>query len=283
MIIPGNAVLKECISLCHSYNKYYNIYEIAIIRFTNEVNLNKNYLKAAKVSTVQKLNALNRIGYRFRLYEIDIIDKVDFENLLKQLNLSTTIKAILIQRPIPLFLSSSVLLIDKEKDIDNLTGDGAFKSCSTSESIIRVLKLYIVRGPQKKHLIAVVGGKGFVGRNVVSLLEELAIEYFVVEKGDSLSLIRDATFVITATGQGNLLSSKDFTPEQIVIDAGFSISSENDNKYLGDVDREAYFFLKGITPVPNGIGPLNISVLLERLIKMSCNADFPDWETFWKI
>jgi methylenetetrahydrofolate dehydrogenase (NADP+)/methenyltetrahydrofolate cyclohydrolase len=125
-------------------------------------------------------------------------------------------------------------------------------------------------------LVAVVGGRGFVGNGVVRLLEDSKIKCLTLDLGDDLRRTLDADLVVSATGVPEILSETHLKPEhRLVVDAGFIPIA---NKIiLGDVKRSAYSIPQNITPVPGGVGPLQMAILLERLIKITLEINAPQW------
>ena len=120
-----------------------------------------------------------------------------------------------------------------------------------------------------------IGAKGFVGRGVMRLLEEDNIQCIGLDEGDDLLRTHEADIVVSATGVKELLDERHLLPKhQLVVDAGFVPTEQG---MLGDVKRSAYDIPKNLTPVPGGVGPLQMATLLERLISVTTGRDIEKW------
>jgi 5,10-methylene-tetrahydrofolate dehydrogenase/methenyl tetrahydrofolate cyclohydrolase len=240
------------------------------------------------------------------------IPEEEFQKMIDGFNADSSITSIIIQNPVPEELQAIVKRIAPEKDLDALSGrPGRFITPATSEGIFRVMEPFargknigsagvipqaeaavrMIEGfAQDDVAVAVVGAEGFVGRGVVGRLKELKIRYIAIDQRypdyseNSLMQVRDADIVISTVGQPGILDERHLTPyHRLVVDCGY-VPQENGEK-LGDVARSAYRIPQNITPVPNGTGPIEMAVLMERIVEQYINPNLERWklENFYPI
>jgi methylenetetrahydrofolate dehydrogenase (NADP+) / methenyltetrahydrofolate cyclohydrolase len=229
----------------------------------------------------------------------------EFQKMIDGFNADPSVTSIIIQNPVPEEFQAIVKRIAPEKDIDALSGrPGKFTTPATSEAISRVVKPFasgkkvesaeanpqaeaVVRMVeafiQDDVIVAVVGAEGFVGRGVVEQLRELNIACILIDRRysdyaeDSLMQVREADIVITTVGQPGILDERHLTPyHRLVVDCGYV--PQEDGQKLGDVARSAYGIPQNITPVPNGTGPVEMAVLMERIIEQNIDPDLERWK-----
>ncbi len=124
---------------------------------------------------------------------------------------------------------------------------------------------------------AVVGGaRGFVGSGVVELLHRGGHRPLALDQGDDLRQVRDVDVVISTTGRGGLLTGGEHlhTGHRLVIDAGFVPHPAGP---IGDVHPSAAHLPQTITPVPGGIGPVEMATLAERLVTQLAAPQMSQW------
>jgi methylenetetrahydrofolate dehydrogenase (NADP+)/methenyltetrahydrofolate cyclohydrolase len=134
---------------------------------------------------------------------------------------------------------------------------------ATSEGVVRVVLPFAQSG----QTVAVIGGKGFVGKGVVDLLSKKGIKVGVFEQGDDLEQVKAYDIVVSAVGKPRVVKSAHLKPEHIlVVDTGFIPETEREGKLavIGDVEESAREIPQHITPVPGGTGPVEMAALMER-------------------
>ena len=201
--------------------------------------------------------------------------QAEVEQVIQELNADMSIHGILVQMPLPQPLdeASVILAIDPAKDVDGLhpvnsgylfSGTPGLVPC-TPLGIMTLLKAYGV-DPAGKQAV-VIGRSQLVGKPVgMLLLNAHATVSFLHSRTPDLSrYTRDADIVVVAVGQ-NTLTREMVKPGAVVIDVG--INRLEGRKITGDVDffgvsKEASL----ITPVPGGVGPMTIAMLLENTLK----------------
>ncbi|WP_117169262.1 bifunctional methylenetetrahydrofolate dehydrogenase/methenyltetrahydrofolate cyclohydrolase FolD [Paraliobacillus sediminis] len=197
-------------------------------------------------------------------------------DLIDQLNADQTIHGILVQLPLPDQIREQLVIeaISPEKDVDGfhpinigrmLTGKDTFLPC-TPFGIITMLKSKNIEMSGKNAVV--IGRSNIVGKPVGQLLlnENATVTYCHSRTKNMDQFIKEADIVIVAVGIAHFLRAEAVKPGAVVIDVG--INRLEDGSLTGDVDfenvKEKASF---ITPVPKGVGPMTITMLLHNTIK----------------
>ncbi|MFM9697647.1 tetrahydrofolate dehydrogenase/cyclohydrolase catalytic domain-containing protein [Streptomyces europaeiscabiei] len=251
---------------------------VAIIRFRpaeNDPAEWKVKLEASKVSAEQKVKSFEHLGFRAdHVVMPPGTTRAQFAEALERANRDPATRAIIVQFPPPAHLQPLVQRMDPAKDIDALTkGRSPYTACATAEGICRVVEPFARDDP----LIAVVGSKGFVGQGVVTTLREQGHRLMELDAGDDLRRVRDADIVVSVTGNPGILGPDHLRPHhRLVVDSGFV--PQADGTVKGDVQRAAYDIPQHLTPVPGGIGPVEMATLMERVVRREVDPDAPSWK-----
>ncbi|WP_347358179.1 bifunctional methylenetetrahydrofolate dehydrogenase/methenyltetrahydrofolate cyclohydrolase FolD [Bdellovibrio sp.] len=193
---------------------------------------------------------------------------------LKKLNADSEVDGILVQFPLPKHLSSDEVLklVSPEKDADGLTyaslgyffAGKPFVSPCTPAGVMQILKHYQI-SVQGRNAV-VVGRSNIVGKPMAHMLTEAhATVTLCHSKTENLSeAIRQADLVVVAAGKARFLGKEDFKKDAIVIDVGMHGTGQG-GKLCGDVRfEELDGWVKAATPVPGGVGPMTIAMLLQN-------------------
>lgn len=233
------------------------------------------HYQAAITSTNQKVKTFEFLGCEVKSFTLAGNTKPErFSDILKGAANNHNSIAIIVQNPIP---ESKLKLelgnIPPRLDIDGMNENrGFFQASATSESIARLVRSFT--NPDSR--VAVVGAVGFVGRGIVRLLEANQIQCLKIDMGDDLLQTHEADIVVSCTGEPELLNERYILPShRLVVDAGFI--PQPDGTIKGDVNRSAYDIPQYITPVPGGIGPLQMATLLERLVMVALDVELEPW------
>jgi methylenetetrahydrofolate dehydrogenase (NADP+)/methenyltetrahydrofolate cyclohydrolase len=181
------------------------------------------------------------------------------------------VHGILLQHPVGEHIDERAAFeaISPDKDVDGVTtqsfgamsfGLPGFVSC-TPGGIMRLLDEYDV-DPAGRHAV-VIGRSAILGKPVGMLLlaEHATVTYCHSRTADLSEVVRAADIVIAAVGRPRLIQGQDIKPGAVVIDAGYNPGN------VGDVDFEtARTRARLITPVPGGVGPMTIAVLLAQTV-----------------
>ena len=196
--------------------------------------------------------------------------------LVADLNRDETVTGILVQLPLPAQIDEKKILvaIDPDKDVDGFHPVNVGKLCSdedgfvscTPAGIIELLKRYEI--PMEGRECVIVGRSNIVGKPLIQLmLKENATVTVCHSKTKNLQQVcRRADILVAAIGRAKFIT-KDFVKEgAVVIDVG--INRGEDGKLSGDVDFDAVKEVASyITPVPGGVGPMTIAMLLKNVCK----------------
>lgn len=238
-------------------------------------------IKAADVSTRTKLRTFRDLG----IEPIDIskrwdISIEDFTQTISALNEDSSVAGIIVQHPMDISIRRNLRQIAPEKDLDTLTirEENPLQTPATSDAILRTTAAFT---DSDNLSIAVVGAQGFVGSGVVSQLREQGASILELDARnpdftpDDLLQVADADIVISAVGQSEILDERHLRPHhRVIIDCGFSPVG---NEIYGDVKKSTYDIPQNITPVPGGIGPTEMAVLAERLIRKEVAPELESW------
>lgn len=278
--VSGRDVLRRAKELYATYRDAVAPTEqrVTIIRFQaaeNDPPEWKAKLEASKVSAEQKVKSFEHLGFRAdHVVMPPGTTRARFAETLERANQDPATRAIIVQFPPPAHLQPLVQRMDPAKDIDALTKDRSpYRACATAEGICRVVEPFAQDDP----LIAVVGSKGFVGQGVVTTLREQGHRLMELDAGDDLRRVRDADIVVSVTGNPGILGPDHLRPHhRLVVDSGFV--PQADGSVQGDVQRAAYDIPQHLTPVPGGIGPVEMATLMERVVRREVDPAAPSWK-----
>jgi methylenetetrahydrofolate dehydrogenase (NADP+)/methenyltetrahydrofolate cyclohydrolase len=200
----------------------------------------------------------------------------DLLQLIDKLNKDGRIDGILVQLPLPKQINESRILeaISPEKDVDGfhpynvgrlVTGNPLFQPCTP----FGVMKMLEVTGVELsgKHVV-VVGRSNIVGKPValMCLAKHATVTICHSRTANLIEEVRRADVVIAAVGRPEMIKGDWIKPGAVVIDVG--VNRVGDKKLVGDVDFESVKERAGaITPVPGGVGPMTITMLLYNTVE----------------
>ncbi|MCK9279051.1 MAG: bifunctional methylenetetrahydrofolate dehydrogenase/methenyltetrahydrofolate cyclohydrolase FolD [Melioribacteraceae bacterium] len=242
---------------------------------------------ASKIYVNSKSKACNEVGFHsvIKIMENDTTEE-DLLKVIKEFNADDDIDGILVQLPLPEQIDEDKIIeaISPEKDVDGfhpisfgnlVIGKETFYPC-TPFGIMELLKYYKI-DTKGKHVV-VVGRSNIVGKPIANML---------VQKKDGANAIvtichtaapdiafytKQADILIAAVGKANLITKDMVKDGVVVIDVGINRIEDSNSakgyKVVGDVDfenvKEKASF---ITPVPGGVGPMTIAMLLTNTLK----------------
>jgi methylenetetrahydrofolate dehydrogenase (NADP+)/methenyltetrahydrofolate cyclohydrolase len=195
--------------------------------------------------------------------------------LVQRLNADPAVDGILVQLPLPPTIDARrvLLAVDPEKDVDGfhpdnlgrlLMGEPRYVAC-TPLGIMRLLAE--ARAPLAGADAVVIGRSNIVGKPVAALLIQADATVTVCHSRtrDLAQRVRAADVVIAAAGRARLVQGDWIKPGAVVIDVG--TNRQPDGKLIGDVDTAAAAErARAITPVPGGVGPMTIAMLLSNTL-----------------
>lgn len=242
---------------------------------------------ASQVYVNMKIKACSEIGIHSKLEKLDAsISEDELLNIIDQYNNDPMFHGILVQLPLPKHIDEDKVIesINPSKDVDGfhpvsvgklVIGKDTFKSC-TPYGIMELLNRYNIE-TKGKHVV-VVGRSNIVGKPIANML---------IQKQDGANSIvtichsaspdisyytKQADILIAAVGRAELIKKEMVKDGVVVIDVGINRvdapETKRGYKLVGDVDydevaRKSSF----ITPVPGGVGPMTIAMLLTNTFK----------------
>ncbi|NJR66136.1 MAG: bifunctional methylenetetrahydrofolate dehydrogenase/methenyltetrahydrofolate cyclohydrolase FolD [Leptolyngbyaceae cyanobacterium CRU_2_3] len=205
--------------------------------------------------------------------------QIELKQLIQALNQDDRIDGILVQLPLPDHLDAVDLLnqIDPDKDADGLhpvnmgrllRGELGLRSC-TPAGVMRLLEEYSIDLPGK-HAV-VMGRSILVGKPIALMLLEANATVTIAHSRtvDLAAVARTADILVTAIGKTELVTPDMVKPGAIVIDVGINriTDAHGKSRLVGDVQFDTVQEVAGwITPVPGGIGPMTVTMLLHNTV-----------------
>ena len=232
---------------------------------------------ASQIYVRNKIRACEKVGFHSETIRLD--ENITEENLLleiQKLNNNSNIDGILVQLPIPKHIDGLKIInaISAEKDVDGfhttnigkmMIGDETgFLPC-TPAGVVHMFEEYNINLEGKD--VLVIGQSNIVGKPMTLLLiKKRATVQVCNSKTKNLSeKLQKADVVVAAAGSPKLVKASDVKEDVVVIDVGIN---RVDGKLCGDVDfEEVSKKASFITPVPGGVGPMTIAMLIKNTFK----------------
>ena len=232
---------------------------------------------ASKIYVRNKNRACEEIGIEYEEYLLkDDVSMEELLSLIDKLNEDKTINGILLQSPLPkhLDINEAFKRINYKKDVDGFCpinvgklalGQDCFVSC-TPYGVMKMLDAYNIPIEGKKAVI--IGRSNIVGKPLIQCLlsKNATVTVCHSKTKDIENITKDADIVVTAMGKPKFLKADMVKEGATIIDVG--INRMENGKLCGDVDFENVSEKAGyITPVPGGVGPMTIAMLMENIVK----------------
>lgn len=232
---------------------------------------------ASKIYIKNKSKACNDVGIKYEEHLLsDKITQKELIELIEKLNKDKTINGILLQSPIPdnLNINEAFRTISPEKDVDGFNpvnvgklvlNQDTFVSC-TPYGIMKIFEEYNISLCGKN--VVILGRSNIVGKPLIHCcLNRNATVTTCHSKTKNLKEIsKNADVIISAIGKPNFVTADMVKENSVIIDVG--INRLEDGKITGDVNFEKVKDkVDFITPVPGGVGPMTIAMLMNNVIK----------------
>lgn len=232
---------------------------------------------ASQVYVRNKTFACEAIGMRSQTHKLAAdTSQAQLIAFIRRLNQDDSVHGILVQMPLPKPLDKHAVIeaISPDKDVDGFhylnvgrlaAGDPAFYPC-TPWGVMKILEHEGI-AVEGAHAV-VVGRSNIVGRPMVMMLLNAGATVTVCHSktADLASLTRQGDILIVAVGRPRMVTGEMVKPGAVVIDVG--VNRLPDGKLAGDVDfASASQVASRITPVPGGVGPMTIAMLLANTVK----------------
>lgn len=232
---------------------------------------------ASQIYVKKKRETCKKLGFYSEDYDLaETTTEKELLTLINNLNVEPSIHGILVQLPLPKHINENHILeaISPEKDVDVfhpsnqvkilLGQKDALKPC-TPAGVIELLKHYEIE-IEGKHAV-VLGRSNIVGKPVaLMLLQENATVTICHSKSQNIGEItKTADIIVVAVGKENTIKADMVKEGVVVIDVGTNRNSEG--KLVGDVAyKEVFEKASFITPVPGGVGPMTIAMLMKNTL-----------------
>ena len=239
---------------------------------------------ASQVYVRNKKKACEYVGFKSLSYELPATTSQDeLLELINKLNADDTVHGILVQMPLPRHIDEKTVIdsISPKKDVDGFhpmnvgalcIGEPGFVSC-TPAGVIQLLKRSNIEISGKECVI--VGRSNIVGKPMALLmLRENATVTIAHSKTSNLKeVLQRADIVIAAIGKPKAITADCIKNGAVVIDVGINRNAET-GKLCGDVDYENVApKCSAITPVPGGVGPMTIAMLMVNCLESAMRAN----------
>tara|TARA_Y100000766_G_scaffold146952_1_gene126171 strand:+ start:3647 stop:4525 length:879 start_codon:yes stop_codon:yes gene_type:complete len=240
---------------------------------------------ASHVYVGAKIRACDRLGIKSTHIEMPESSKeTELIEVIKELNNDNSVHGILIQSPLPNHMNEELLtdLIDPLKDVDGFhpvnlgrlvqSRDDCLIPC-TPNGVMRLLDWAGVDTKGKQALV--IGRSRNVGMPQAILLASRGADATVTiahsRTADIAKQCLDADLIVAAVGRPNMVKQSWIKPGAIVVDVGINRvdDADADRGYIlvGDVEKSASKVASWITPVPGGVGPMTVAMLMENTVR----------------
>ncbi len=238
---------------------------------------------ASKIYVKTKSKACDEIGIKYEEHILnENITQKELIELIHKLNNDDSVNGILLQSPIPrhLDIDEAFREISSEKDVDGfnpinvgklLLNQDTFVSC-TPYGIMKMFEEYNIELEGKN--IVIIGRSNIVGKPLMAccLNKHATVTICHSKTKDLKEKTKNADILVAAIGKSNFVTSDMVKDNAVIIDVG--INRGTDKKLTGDVDFENVKEKASyITPVPGGVGPMTVAMLMNNVIKATINQN----------
>lgn len=237
---------------------------------------------ASRVYVNSKKKACEEIGIESFEYALeDSIKEEELIELILKLNKDDKVNGILVQLPLPKHIDEEkiILTIDSSKDVDAfhpenvgrlMTGNPKFLPC-TPAGVMELIKESGIKIAGKECVI--VGRSNIVGKpqSMLLLAEHGTVTICHSRTKNLEEVIKRADILVAAVGRPEMIKGSSIKPGAVVIDVG--INRLENKKLVGDVEYESCSSVaSAITPVPGGVGPMTIAMLMKNTVRAAIDA-----------
>ena len=242
---------------------------------------------ASKTYVNSKIKACEKVGFKSSLFKFDdSITEIELLNQIKKINENDDIDGFIVQLPLPKHINQEVILnkVSPAKDVDGFHPNNYGKMTlgidtfipATPAGIIELIERSEIQTEGKKCLV--IGRSQIVGRPISILLSQnksfgnSTVTVAHSRSKDLEKLCLDSDIIISAIGMPEFIKGNMIKKGSSIIDVGITrvddLSSPKGYKIVGDVDFKSVSNTVGyITPVPGGVGPMTIAMLLKNTLK----------------
>lgn len=224
-----------------------------------------------------KIKATEYCGFDGELIQLpETTTQDELLRIIRERNEKDSVDGILVQLPLPKHIDEQCVInaIAPEKDVDGFHPTNVAKLWLNQETIVPCTPMGIMAlleqsgTPLEGRHAVVVGRSNIVGKPIAKLLldKNCTITIAHSRTADLASVCREADILVVAVGRPQMITGDMIKPGATVIDVG--INRISDGRLVGDVDFESAALVAGaITPVPGGVGPMTITMLMHNTIE----------------
>ena len=242
---------------------------------------------ASKTYVNSKIKACEKVGFKSSLFKFDgSISEIELVNQIKKINENDDIDGFIVQLPLPKHINQEIILnkVSPAKDVDGFHPNNYGKMTlgidtfipATPAGIIELIERSEIQTEGKKCLV--IGRSQIVGRPISILLSQnksfgnSTVTVAHSRSKDLEKLCLDSDIIISAIGMPEFIKGNMIKKGSSIIDVGITrvddLSSQKGYRIVGDVDFKSVSNIVGyITPVPGGVGPMTIAMLLKNTLK----------------
>jgi methylenetetrahydrofolate dehydrogenase (NADP+)/methenyltetrahydrofolate cyclohydrolase len=242
---------------------------------------------ASKTYVNSKIKACEKVGFKSSLFKFDdSISEIELINQIKNINENDDIDGFIVQLPLPKHINQEVVLnkVSPAKDVDGFHPNNYGKMTlgidtfipATPAGIVELIERSEIQTEGKKCLV--IGRSQIVGRPISILLSQnksfgnSTVTVAHSRSKDLEKLCLDSDIIISAIGIPEFIKGNMIKKGSSIIDVGITrvddLSSQKGYRIVGDVDFKSVSNIVGyITPVPGGVGPMTIAMLLKNTLK----------------
>ena len=224
-----------------------------------------------------KIKATEYCGFDGELIQLpETTTQDELLRIIRERNEKDSVDGILVQLPLPKHIDEQCVInaIAPEKDVDGFHPTNVAKLWLNQETIVPCTPMGIMAlleqsgTPLEGRHAVVVGRSNIVGKPIAKLLLDKNCTVTIAHSrtADLASVCREADILVVAVGRPQMITGDMIKPGATVIDVG--INRISDGRLVGDVDFESAALVAGaITPVPGGVGPMTITMLMHNTIE----------------
>jgi methylenetetrahydrofolate dehydrogenase (NADP+) / methenyltetrahydrofolate cyclohydrolase len=258
---------------------------------------------ASEVYVRNKIKTCESVGIQGTLLHLpETISQTELAHEIQKLNTDNSVHGILVQSPLPSHIEAQEIfdIIDAKKDVDGFSnintarlysGDESGLVPGTPKGVMKIIENYFQKLQTTNHKLqsnknsslkiedwrlkiegkhaVVIGKSTIVGKPLAMLLLHAGATVTVCHsRTKDLSLhTKNADIIISAVGKKHLITADMVKPWSLVVDVGINVeNADGGRKLFGDCDTESINNIADITPVPGGVGPMTIALLLSNVL-----------------
>lgn len=228
---------------------------------------------ASAVYIKNKMLRCEEIGIQLTIKKIDKLTKWSLYEICEK-------QPIIFQKPMDtdgsLTAEDFSKCVDAECDVDGFlnfenvsalaSGRDPVNYPCTPKGIIRLLDEYKISIEGKR--VCIIGRSNIVGRPLARMMENRGVTVTLchskTNETDLIAAIGNSTIIVSATGNRDVLKYLSYCPNKILIDVG--MNHDESGKLCGDFQKDAYESSYAYTPVPGGVGPMTVAMLMENVV-----------------